>query len=537
MLSTLTLIAAMLGQIPAPNVAARVARELRAEREKLAADERADLESIAIEFEKSNDAVSARAARAPLELRSETNGPSRFDPLPEVISPQDHARAAQTSGLASVATKEAPGAKPSTIAAEVGSSRADYAGRFLALARRAATASPHQFALADDCLRRALRLQPDHPEVRRLLGYVPYNGGWATPFAKHKLDTGYVLDPNYGWVEQTWLPRLKAGELPIPPAARGGKIRWRPADDANRVRSDWDNAWTISTEHFFIKTNVTLQNAIRFGHMLEDFHDVFQALTADVIDDRLPLARRFADPKAVGEGPGSTRHEVYYFATRREFIDFLRPVQGDSIEKSLGLYLPPTGRAKRGRAYFFHDPDGEIDSTSTLFHEVSHQLLCESGVIPAYERNAGHYWVIEGLGTYFETFTIRPDGVLEVGGPVGPRMARARLRIIQRGEYVSIEQLAAMRHKAFNVEPDIYLHYAESMALTAFFMQARDGAYRYGYLAYARDVVRGRVKPGGARTLDDRLGVPYKTLDAEFLAYLKEAVPDQEEVRRPAVKE
>ena len=60
------------------------------------------------------------------------------------------------------------------------------------------------------------------------------------------------------------------------------------------------------------------------------------------------------------------------------------------------------------------------------------------------------------------------------------------------------------------------------MALTVFLMQWHQGTYRDAFLDYVRDAYRGRIKRGTGRKLQDRLGQKYSTLDAQFLAFLKD---------------
>ena len=59
------------------------------------------------------------------------------------------------------------------------------------------------------------------------------------------------------------------------------------------------------------------------------------------------------------------------------------------------------------------------------------------------------------------------------------------------------------------------------MALAVFLMQWRDGTYRDAFLDYVRDAYRGRIKRTTGRSLQDRLGQPYETLDRQFLTFLE----------------
>ena len=173
-------------------------------------------------------------------------------------------------------------------------------------------------------------------------------------------------------------------------------------------------------------------------------------------------------------------------------------------------------------SFFYRDPGGQLAATETLFHEVSHQLL--------FEMTAGHYdpskpnfWVYEGLGTYFETLRPQPDGSLRIGGLVGKRIAVAQDRIIGRGEFVSISTMVGYAKFLFNGGNggDIFLHYAEAMALAVYFMDAHDARHREAFLDYARDVYKSRARSAPGKPLDERLGTSYGLLARDFLAFLK----------------
>ena len=245
---------------------------------------------------------------------------------------------------------------------------------------------------------------------------------------------------------------------------------------------------------------------------------------ADVIDpERLPLARRLKGP-TTREGTSKPPHVVYYFATRDEYARFLAPLQGEGAKVSLGTYVPrKESKAFGGVSYFFDDAGGQLDVTSTLYHEASHQLLFESAGPDDYARNSGQYWVFEGLGTYFETLQHEPDGSLRIGGLQGPRVEQARRRLIGGGEAIPIEQFVALNRPRFQGEQggsDIYLNYAEAMALAVFLMQAEGGRHREGFLEYVRDVYKGRYRAGSGRSLDEELGMRYPELNRALLAYL-----------------
>jgi hypothetical protein len=402
--------------------------------------------------------------------------------------------------------------------------RSHAAAKLYELAQRAAKSSPARYALASLCLRAVLERQPDHAEARRLLGYVRHGAGWARPFAVRQLKEGYVNHPTFGWVQSDWQPHLDRGELPAPSQQRGQKkARWLPAAEADRLRAQWDPAWRISTEHFDLVTNVPLAEAIQFGRRLEAFYDLFTTLFADILGENLPLARRFRDPAFKGE-PTYRPHVVQYFASKAEYADFFRNKPGaPDLDTSLGYYDPPKpGRGGRSRAYFFRDPDGQLPVEANLYHEVSHQLLFEMAGSNAYTKNVGNYWVFEGLGTYFETVTLMRDGSLEVGGLVGRRIEEALKLLGDQKRCIPLAAFVALGENDFKKDnPRIYRYYQQAMALTVFLMQWHDGTYRDAFLDYVQDAYHGHIKRTTGRSLQDRLGQPYETLEQQFLAFLE----------------
>lgn len=508
------LLGAMLtAQVPPPPAAGSAVNELRLAERAIRDDEAKRLTPLADRVGREGHPAVAKAIRRWIEEEPREPGASRFVPLPKVVP-------RSTPGLANIPATAATAAQPAL--GEARKIREGTAKALFSLAELAAKAK--RFALADECLRAVLERQPDHREARRLLGYVPYAGGWATAYAKERLTQKWVDHPVFGWVDALWVSHLDQGELPAPKSRRGEAIQWLPAAQADELHRSWESRWRIDTEHFRIETNVPHAEAIVFGRQLEAFYELFFALLADLFTaENLPLARRF-ESKAAAKEIIPKPHLVYYFASKAEYVDHLAPSgQGNSIEKTLGIYVPPeAGRGRRAPAYFFRDPDGQVDASATLYHEVSHQLLFETSNSSAYLKNRGNYWVFEGLGTYFESVVPEPGGALLVGGLVGPRIEEARRRVLDEQEFVPIDVLVQLGENAFKREAVVHLHYAEAMALTVFLMQARNEGYREAFLDYVRDAYRGRLKmPATGRSLEDRLGVPYATLNEEFLAYLK----------------
>ncbi len=314
-------------QVPRPGAGEEAGRELEAARRSILAREATDLRNWAEELSGMGAAQVAADVRSRLPRPVKPDGATRFVPLADMVPAQPASKSdARSPRLQEILRRSA--------------------SELFELAKRAARSESPRYALASVCLREVLDRQPEHREARRLLGYVPYQGGWARPYAIQQIKEGFVDHPKFGWVKAGWVPHLDLSELPAPPSR--GRVRWLPAAEADQLRSDWASRWHIFTEHFEIQTNVPLADAIGFGRRLEAFHDLFTSLLADVLGENLPLAQRFRNPKMTGE-LSVKRHLVYYFASKEGFTNYLMPTYGADITESLGFFDPP--KASRGGAH------------------------------------------------------------------------------------------------------------------------------------------------------------------------------------------
>ncbi|MDR3618487.1 MAG: DUF1570 domain-containing protein [Paludisphaera borealis] len=502
-------------QVPSPTATADLSAELGKASTAIQTREAVALRALADRLQARSETKAAGAVRDLLPAPP-TGVATRIKPLPPVVEP--HAGLASVPSRPAETKSKAPASPSSDWEKELKAIRSQSVKDLLDLVRKAAKADPPHLAKAGLYLRMILERDPDHAEARRLLGYVPYDGGWARPFAVDKLKNGFVAHPVYGWMPADWIMHLELGELPAPTIRGQSKTTWLPADEADKLRVDWRPPWTIRTEHFEVQTNVPLAEAIVFSRRLEAFYDVFFALTADVVGENLHLAQRLRSPSLTGVATYQ-QHRILYFADHDEYLRRVRTVTSDDVSNSLGYYDPPKpGKGNRATAYFFRDVDGQLPVTATLYHEVSHQLLFETAGRNAYTRNVGNYWVFEGLGTYFETVETLPDKSIEVGGRVGARLEEA-VRSLKAGKFMPLAEFLQQDQPAFNREERIYVNYQQAMALTVFLMQADQGAHREPFLDYVRDAYRGRIKRSSGRSLEDRLDIPVDQLERRFKAF------------------
>ena len=431
------------------------------------------------------------------------DGPTRFMPLPEVFEPR----------------------KSSSSPAELREIRKRAAAALFALAGEAARSEARAIsALRASACERCSNATPTarRPggfwDMCRTAGVGPLRSRSASSRKKKSTTRPSAGCPRTGWDTLT-----AASFLPLRERARNGRRGCRlPRPTGSEPIGAHAGSLPPSTS--ISRRTCRWPKRSHSAARLEAFHDLFMTLFADVLGENLPMIRLFKNPKLEPDSlPQSRLHQVLYFASKAEFVDHLSPVLGPEVALNLGFYDPPKNGRGRVPAYFYRDPDGQIPETATLYHEVSHQLLFETAGPNSYTKNFGNFWVFEGLGTYFETITPQPDGSLEVGGLVGPRIAEAYQSLVVRHDSIPMAKFVAFDESTFRDKIQIYHNYQQAMALTVFLMQWNQGAYRDAFLDYVRDAYHGRIKRGTGRPLQDRLQQPYATLEKQFLTFLKDA--------------
>ena len=183
-------------------------------------------------------------------------------------------------------------------------------------------------------------------------------------------------------------------------------------------------------------------------------------------------------------------------------------------------------------AYFFRDPDGQLPVTANLYHEVSHQLLFETAGPNAYTKNVGNYWVFEGLGTYFETVSPQPDGSLEVGGLVGRRIEEAIKSLVGQGQAIPLAEFVAFDENAFNSDDRDLPPLPAGDGPDGLPDAMARGDLSRRFLDYVATPTAGGSSGARRESLEDRLGQPYATLEAQFLAFLKNGAGRDAAVRK-----
>jgi hypothetical protein len=382
-----------------------------------------------------------------------------------------------------------------------------YATDLYLLSRRALKAGHPSYAY--HLIREVARHDPDHSQARRLLGFVQFGGEWVTPFTRENLRKRHVRHEQFGWLPQVHVERYENDE-------RYFKGRWISREQEAEIRRDFKNAWEIRTDHYLIKTNVSLERGVELGDALEDFHQFFVQTFAGFFNTPAQMQRLFEGGVGSQRSPKVAQpYVIHFYRTKDEYVARLKsriPV----IEETNGLYL-----TDERVAHFFQNSDPNVNSETTLFHEASHQLFFESHpqLRPIAEK--ANFWITEGIACYLESFR-RENGRSSVGDPRYTWFEAARFRYLVDGYYVPLAQFASMGLQEFQYNRNMRRNYSQASGLVHFFMHYQGGIYRDALIEHLSQLYspNARLRETPA-SLAELTGVSFDELDRQYGQYVR----------------
>lgn len=384
---------------------------------------------------------------------------------------------------------------------QIQGARDDYADELIDLARQAAQVG--QLSLAFQWATETVRVNPNHGEARRVLGYEQRDGRWLTEFGVRMAEEGKTWHPRFGWIAPTDVPHYEAG------TRRLGE-HWISAEsDAARHR-DMKNGWQVRTDHFMVTTNHSLEAAAELAARLERLHQVWRQLFAGFYLTEKEVRRLFDGQRAPRKQLRPFR--VYYHCDRDEYAAALVRRQ-PRIAETLGIYFD-----EFSEAHFFA---GKDQDTGTLYHEAVHQLFQESK--PAAKRigTLANFWIIEGVATYFETLTEHVDPAAGLYYTIG-ESRRGRLPVardnLANGFYMPLAELTRLGKFEVQRHPDAAKLYSQFAGLTAFLMDGEQGRFREALVRYLDAVYSGTDSD---QSLAEAAGISYDELDARYRRYMQ----------------
>jgi len=376
--------------------------------------------------------------------------------------------------------------------------RQDPAATRFEMGRRAARTN--RPGLAFELALTAIQTDPDYEPARRLLGYQKFRDRWRTAFEAKKLRDGFVYSDRFGWLPKAHLSRYEAGE-------RFFNGRWISVEEDARRHADIQSGWDVESEHYAIRTNLSLEAGVALGVKLERLYRLWRQLFIGYFSTE-------ADVAALFEGRNRTkpsvadRHRVVYFRDRDDYNNSLRHLM-PNIDVSIGFYFEPARRA-----YFFADAE---DGDRTLYHEATHQLFHESRPVAPHVGLRANFWIVEGIALFMESLR-QENGYYALGGFDDDRLHAARVRLLRDDFYVPLAEFTAFGMEKFQRDPRIATLYSQAAGLTHFLVFYDNGRYRDALVAYLLAVYEGRDRLDALAQLT---GVPYATLDKQYREFIE----------------
>ncbi len=354
---------------------------------------------------------------------------------------------------------------------------------------------------AYNLVREAAIHDSDHPQVRRILGFVRMGNEWVTPFAfsQTKLK-GNIWHEEFGWLPRSHVDRYIAGE-------RNFQGRWISAEKEKERRRDFASAWEVRTDHYLIKTNVSLEKGVEMGKALEDFYVVFQETFAGFFHTSEQLKKLF-DGTAKSVRADAKPYIIHYYRTRDEYVNRLKKVF-PSIEQTNGVYM-----INDRIAHFYHDPANE--NAGTLFHEATHQLFFESHHANRSIGEKNHFWIIEGIAGYMESFH-RREGSFSLGDSNYIRFVGARQNLLDKNYYIPLREFSGYGMFEFQRSPELAKNYTQAAGLARFFMHYDKGRYREALVKHLSQLYSSDERTRErADSLEELTGVDFSDLDKQY---------------------
>lgn len=388
-----------------------------------------------------------------------------------------------------------------------------------------------------------IRIDPDHRFARSILGTElfadplrkddpAYAGEWVSLFEK-KMRSGsrpHIYHATYGWIPAGNVARYDQGLRPW-------KSDWVSAEKEGELRRNFRNAWEIQSEHFLVKTNVSLEVGVQISQRLEIFNDWLQQNFAAFFDTPQTLQDRFEAASSRSSGRKPKQMEVHYYATRDEYQERVHGKVPPNLETN-GLYWEDDRTS-----YFFDNPD-KI-GYSTLYHEATHQILdlatrearntaAKARGLKLRQRPAprwklgekSNFWILEGIACYFESFDIE-DGHVSVGRPDYVRFDIARQRIVDPKfyYYLPAQQFSALGQEEFQHHPQITQLYTQGAGFAHFLMHYEDGLYRDDLITLLSEIYRPALdKVLEEPSLPEIAGVSFELLDRQYHTHMQNLI-------------
>ncbi|MBI1849346.1 MAG: tetratricopeptide repeat protein [Planctomycetes bacterium] len=391
-------------------------------------------------------------------------------------------------------------------------------------------------AEAAKSFKKALEIEPQHEGAHKALGHVQYNGAWmspadrdalvkkneadeqkaagkvlfkgqwVTPEEKANVEKGLVkvgdewmtpeekakIDKGFVKVNGRWLSKEEKEALDKGLYNVDGKFVSK--EEANTIRSDWEKAWEIKTEHYLIKTNKDVDYANKVAELAENEYKALKEFFGG-------LEPKLKEPM-----------KVFVFKDLDEYKQFsganARGEEGYHSSQK-GCFLAITHAELPAVSYYFHDDAYNYTWTdSWLYHVLAHQYQNE--LLPGITSP----WLTEGIGMYFELFKFFKNNNMKKY-----RKMLTGERFIKLEDLMKVEALSDNEQHGFMIGDDVGNDKPQGIEAGLLFLFLTSGGPTADKEALGKFFQK--MVKGSNDTATFEKFLPVKKLDKEFQAWLE----------------
>lgn len=279
-----------------------------------------------------------------------------------------------------------------------------------------------------------------------------------------------IVDPQHQVAHSRLGHRDKGGRWMVP--QRGGAVSF---EKLLKLRDTWGKAWELRSEHYTVRCDAGLEQAISTLLELEQCYREFYRL----YQDRLKM-REVLEPM-----------HVQVFRDRSRFPRIATNVDSYFEEQARILHT------------FMHE-----GVPRAIFREATHQLLFQ--LVEGGELGLGQMppWLIIGWGEYMEGLLVRPatrrTGILEVQAKRLIEDHRALLERTSEAKRYGVHRVLNFSLSDFEASSMQSLKYAQSYLLFHYLMHAQGDSFQARFMQYLKLAFSGR---GQASTFRDSFDV------------------------------
>lgn len=302
-------------------------------------------------------------------------------------------------------------------------------------------------ATAFQLLHETIYFNPDHEQVRGILGHTKTEKGWRISSDRIRAKKGTQIQKIMQWKKKTYV--------------------------------------RVTTPHFVIDSTASEEKTIELAKKLERWHDVWRQVFFEFWSNSTTVNRWI---QGKGKARKSTRRfQVVFFADQESYVRELEPII-PGIGVSTGYY------SDQEEASFFYDSN-DLQIQETWRHELTHQLFQESIRSTKGPFRNEFVWLGEGIAMYFES--LQDFGkYVTLGGFDSRRLQFSRIRVFREGFFVELDAISQMPLQAFQTDRNVRRLYSQSAGMCHFLMNGDQGNHQQNLLEFLKLMYMGKLRQG-----------------------------------------